>query len=153
VVFSDDGNRPGVLRPIAAAAFAVVVVGVGVEAGARVVGIAFGSFFGFGGFFFGLSRFGRRPSFGLTLFTSLPPLHGAHVGSLPCSAFRSTPQLTGALALLAQFGSFPSLLNIARFTRPVAFVRSASGSHRKEGQCDNPDYRPAHKATIGATDR
>jgi len=56
VVGADDYHRPGVLGTVAAAAFAIVVGGVGIEAGAAVVGVAFARFrfsFFFSVFFFG----------------------------------------------------------------------------------------------------
>jgi len=50
VVVAHDFNRSRVVRPVAAAAFAVVVGDIGIEAGAAVVGIAFARF-GFRRFF------------------------------------------------------------------------------------------------------
>ena len=56
MVVSDHGNRAGVIGAIAAAAFAVVVGGIRIEAGAAVAGIAFARF-RFAGFRF-FERFG-----------------------------------------------------------------------------------------------
>ena len=52
MVGADDYHRPRVIGTVAAAAFAVVVGGVGIEAGAAVVGVAFARFHLFFGFFF-----------------------------------------------------------------------------------------------------
>jgi hypothetical protein len=62
MVFADDRHGPGVVGAVTAAAFAVVVGRVRIEAGATVVGVAFTRFrfFGFGGFEF-FSCFGSFP--------------------------------------------------------------------------------------------
>jgi hypothetical protein len=152
MVFADDGNGSGVLRPIPATAFAVVVIGIGVETGAGIAWVAFGSFFGYGRFF---DFFFFDPSdftgFGLTLFTSLSPLRGEDVRLMPRLALRGAPHLTGTLALLAQFGGFPGLLSLGRPTRLATFVRSAAGSREDESRCDKSDRHPAHEATIGTS--
>jgi hypothetical protein len=49
MVFADDGDRTGVVGAVAATTFAVIVRGVGIEAGTGVIRIAFAFF---GGFFF-----------------------------------------------------------------------------------------------------
>ncbi len=65
VVVADDYHEAGVVGTVAAAAFAVVVRGVRVEAGAAVIGVAFArfGFFGFDSFrffaCFGLGAFAR----------------------------------------------------------------------------------------------
>jgi hypothetical protein len=67
MVFADDGDRPRVLRPVTATAFAVIVGGVRIEAGAAVIGIAFGGFFAF----FGFERFPFTGFGPLRFFTSV----------------------------------------------------------------------------------
>lgn len=131
VVFPDHSHGSRVLRAVPAATFAVVIVGVGIEAGTRVVGVAFRSFF-FSDFFFGLRRFCGFSSLGFTLFTSLPSPHRDYMGAVTGSTL-SSPTLAGALALAAESSSFASLLRPKRPTVLTAFVRSASDSGGSKG--------------------
>ena len=142
MVYADHGHRARVLRSIAAATFAVVVRGVGIEAGAGVVGIAFA------GFFFGL--FGRPlfRCFGADL---------AHFrlmqasGCCPPTATLSHPGLPTDLGtanrrpLPARLTFDPSLTGPG-FSRLVAFTTTGSHHYQRDNRQDEEslDPNPAH---------
>lgn len=94
MVFADHRHRPRISRTVAAAAFAVVVGGVGIEANAGIVRIAFAGFF-FGGSLFGFfggasfGFFGRTP-FG---FRGSHPSPVATGHDLPMMAACGDPRL------------------------------------------------------------
>jgi hypothetical protein len=71
MVFADDGDRARVIGTVPAAAFAVVIRGIGVEARSRVVRVAFAPFFGDRFCFFRFSFFGERELPGFRFFPML----------------------------------------------------------------------------------
>jgi hypothetical protein len=73
VVDPDDGDFPGVVRTITAAAFTVVIGGIGIEAGPRVIGVAFRGFFFDFGFFNGFGFTSRGFGDSLPFLRSLLP--------------------------------------------------------------------------------
>jgi hypothetical protein len=104
VVFAHDRHVTRVLRAVAAAAFAVVVVGGGVEAGAGVIGIAFAGFF-FGGCFFGFGFFGDE-GFGFGRFRGLPfGCFGPDQGAMPPCRHLSPMATRRGPSLLSHLGT------------------------------------------------
>ena len=86
MVFADNGDVAGVVGPVPAAAFAVVVGCVRVQAGTGVARVAFACFFGFRG----LLSIRFFPGFGAMSETDLPPFRGPFSpprGRLPSFAF------------------------------------------------------------------
>jgi len=103
VIFADDRDRGGVLRPVAATTFAVIVGGVGIQAGAAVVRVAFGGFFAFFRFalfpLFGFGLTGFRVGSPTSRFSAYPPPRGfmprTHSGAMRFADPLSFPLLPG----------------------------------------------------------
>jgi len=127
VVAADYSHRSGVVGTVATSAFAVVVRGVGVEAGTYVIGIAFARFFFFD---LGCRRFFFvHPFFFLSPFAyAFPGLTSPRLSSF--ASFGSAPP-SGFLPRFLRFFSQRFLLEGARFA-----VRAAAGEHRREADQD-----------------
>ncbi len=129
VIFPNDRDFTRVVRPVPASAFAVVVGGVRIQAGAFIIRVAFGSF-GWG-FFFGFPFFGpfAFQRFLLPFFPSLAR-EGDHPRPPP-RRFAPFPRLRSPSQHDSTMGGAPLrfLLHLPRLRGPLFFgfaVRAAA---------------------------
>jgi hypothetical protein len=143
VVFAHHRHVARVLRAVAAAAFAVVVVGGGIEASAGVVGIAFAGFFFFGGCFFDFGFFGDQGfRFGCFRLTALGCC-GSHLGPMPARYHLSSMAGRGPSLLphLGMANRGPVAFHLCRprllVPTPSRVFTVAAAAHQQQG---NQDY-------------
>lgn len=132
MVVADDGDGTGVAGPVPAAAFAVVVGCVRIQAGAAVARVAFARLFGFGGFL----SFRFLPGFGLPL----RPFPGRNSPRSPPGGFAQFPGFgasasnTGLLSFHCPFCLLRSLLPGFAFPIGGAVTRAAAHDTEEDGE-------------------
>lgn len=131
MVVADDGDGACVVRPVPAAAFAVVVGCVRIQAGAAVARITFTRFFGFGRFL----SFRLFPGLGLPL----RPFPGRNSPRALPGGFAQFPGFgamseTGLSPFCGPFSVLRSLLPGCAFETRRAVIRPTAHDAEKDGQ-------------------
>ncbi len=154
MVFADDGDGAGVFGAVPFAVGAVVVGGVGVETGARVVWIAFARFF----FFFGRRFFSRHGFFGFDRFRLFGPRLARFglpfaLGLLPCPPRRFPTRMR--LRPLSRFDTtlgrlplgFPGFHPRLGGRLPTRLFTAAATTATQQQRADHPkDEKALHSA-------